>query len=519
METKRNTSYIRNIKCSDVYAESQVDYSLPDFLGDVRKILFTEAALRPSGRFVGGDEVELSGVVVYKVVYSDSEGNLSSAEFTSDYDYSVKCSADCYKDSVCDTKISAYSIRLVGPRKISARSSLVGSVRLSEEAALSVSGSAFDGDHMPEVSTKTVNIRCSQPSSVNEREFAEEITRLDGVIADEVSVVYSNAEIAVDSVSAEDGLATVKGKLRLVCCVRIDDQPAYSVEKSINVEESVNFDGLKSDMKLIPELTVTSLKSTVNPDETGCAIVMNAIVEYCILGEGNDSLELVTDGYLKTCATENSYESFNYQLLSDLLTFKESHSAEIMRGEVEGENIREIILMSATPKVESVECHENLVTICGEVRYSGVASDLCEDKILYIPVKFSSPFCINVNNDCQNCENIQAEVRLSARAATASLDPTKLYVGCVLEGSVTLSCDLSERVLSSSHAKEGEVFMTAGCSITVYYPTDEDTLFSVAKRFHTSCLKVARDNDISERVFASENPEGKLTGIKKLLIY
>ena len=127
MEIKRNSEFTRNVKCSDVYTESVADYSLPDYLGDVRKILFTDAALRPSGRFAGGDEVEFSGVVVYNVVYLDADNNLSSVEFTSDYDYSVKCSAENYKDSISNTRVSNYAVRLMGPRKMSARASLVGS--------------------------------------------------------------------------------------------------------------------------------------------------------------------------------------------------------------------------------------------------------------------------------------------------------------------------------------------------------------------------------------------------------
>ena len=194
MEIKKETSYTRNIKCSDVYTESSVDYSLPDYLGDVRKILFSEATLRPSGRFAGGDEVEFSGVVVYNLIYLDSDGNLSSTEFTSDYDYSVKCSGDSYKDSVSDTRVSAFAIRLVGPRKISARASLVGSVRLSEESSISVSGNAVSSDLAPETSVKTVGVRSSLMSSVVEREYAEQVASLEGAIADEVSLVYSYAE-------------------------------------------------------------------------------------------------------------------------------------------------------------------------------------------------------------------------------------------------------------------------------------------------------------------------------------
>ena len=94
MEIKRETNYTKNIKCKDVYTESVGDYLLPDYQGDVRKILFTEATLRPAGRFAGGDEVEFSGVVVYNMVYLDGEGNLASLEFTTDYDYSVKCSGE-----------------------------------------------------------------------------------------------------------------------------------------------------------------------------------------------------------------------------------------------------------------------------------------------------------------------------------------------------------------------------------------------------------------------------------------
>ena len=66
---------------------------------------------------------------------------------------------------------------------------------------------------------------------------------------------------------------------------------------------------------------------------------------------------------------------------------------------------------------------------------------------------------------------------------------------------------------------EGEIFETDCAKITVYYPTADDTLFSVAKRFHTSPIKVARDNEITETVFASDNPTGSLSGVKRVIIY
>ena len=519
MEIKSETSYTKSIKCSDVYTESAVDYSLPDYLGDVRKILFTDATVRPSGKFAGGDEVEFSGVVVYNVIYLDSDNNLSSAEFTSDYDYSVKCSGESYKDSVADTRVSTYAIRLVGPRKISARASLVGSVRLSEESVISVSGNALESDLSPETSLKTVGIIGSRISSTAEREYAESITTLEGAIADEVSVVYSFAEAIADSLSVEGDSVCVKGRLRINGVLKNEDQPLYGVEKIVNFEENLDFDGVSAEMSLTPRLTVSSLKASVNPGESGCDIVMNAVVDMCVIADYNEKIELLTDAYLKNAPTENDYRNFEYLSLKDSAIVKGTHNAEIDRSELEAESLREIILVTAAPKVERVEIADGVVNIFGEVRYSGIASDFDDNKASYLSIKFTSPFATNVNINCQNVDNLQIDAKVNAYGTSASLDANKVYVSCMLESSVTVCEEKSEKILSSIVKKENEKYESNGAKITVYYPTDDDTLFSVAKRYRTSVLKVARDNEITESVFASNNPDGRLKGVKKLIIY
>ena len=519
MEIKSETSYTKNIKCSDVYTESAVDYSLPDYLGDVRKILFTEATLRPSGRFAGGDEVEFSGVVVYNVIYLDSDGNLSSAELTSDYDYTVKCSGESYKDSVSDTRVSAFSVRLAGPRKISARASLVGSVRISVQDMLSVSGNAFESEYSPETSRKTVLVRNTKISSSTEREYAEQVATFEGAIMDDVKVVYSFAESICDSLSVEDGAVSVKGRLRISALVESEDQAAFPSEKIIPFEEKVDFEGADPLMCFSPKLTVSSVKANVNPTETGCELVMNCILELCVVADCNEPVELLLDAYLKKASSENSYQNFGYSSLVCHSSAKGTHNAEIDRSSLESDLVREIVLMTATPKVEKVECIDSVVNIHGEVRYSGIASEMIGDKISYFSIKSSSPFATNVNIDCQKCDNLQIDARVFAHSTAVNIDAENIYVSCVLESDVLVCEEKNEKVLSAFSIKEGEDQDRVNAKITVYYPSDDDTLFSVAKRFKTSVLKVAKDNDISESVFSSNNPDGKLSGIKKLVIY
>ena len=519
MEIKTNVDYLKNVRCSDVYTESSVDYVLPDYLGDVRKILFSEASRRPSGRFAGGDEVEFSGIVVYNLVYLDSEGSLSSVEFTSDYDYAVKCSGENYNDSIADTRVSNFAVRLVGPRKINAKASLVGSVRICEKSTLTLSGDALETGFDPEINGGSIDLRISRTSSVIEREYAEAVANLEGAISDEVSVVYSSIEPMIEEVRAEDDSVAVRGKLRMCAVIKNGDEPAYGVEKTVNFEENVDFEGVTPEMQLIPELTVTSLKSSVNADEVGCEVVLSGIVEICLVGEGNQRVDVLLDGYLKEAPTDNSYEDFNYTRLVCAAPIKGSHNAEIERADIESEGMREVVFLTSTPKVEEIIKEEGRVIVNGEVRYSGVASEMIGDKISYTNLKFSSPFSVNVNCDCQNDDKIQVEVELHTQNTSATLDSDKLYATCSFDGTAVVIMEDSERVLSTMNRIEGEGYKSDVAKITVYYPSKEDTLFEVAKRFHTSTLKIAQDNEITESVFASDNPRGSLAGIKKLIVY
>ena len=66
----------------EIAAEVGCDYVLPDYLGDVRKILFTEARCLPLPTYMSGDELSTSGAVEFRMIYTDSEGLLSSVSFT-----------------------------------------------------------------------------------------------------------------------------------------------------------------------------------------------------------------------------------------------------------------------------------------------------------------------------------------------------------------------------------------------------------------------------------------------------
>ena len=519
MNFSTENEFLRNIKCTDSYTESAAEYSLPDYLGDVRKILYTSAVARPAGKFAGGEDIEHSGIVEYEVVYLDAENNISSVEFTSDYDYAVKYCADKYKSAISDTRVHNYVIRLVGPRKISAKVTLVGCVRICERDSVSVSGTAFEEGRAVEALTESVRIRRCGESGVIEREYAEMVCRLDGAIADEVSVVHSRVDVDAESVEAHDGYVGIKGKIKLCAVVKNGESPAYLSEKSVAFEESIPFGELDEEMRLFPSIAVVSRKAAVNPDENGCEVVLSGIVEFAVRQEGNSSLEVVRDAYLCDCNTENTYDNFGYTELVGAMSKRVVHQAEIARSEIDAGDMREIIFITATPKIESVTVEGCGVHIKGEMKYSGVASEVKDGgDMSYTMIKFSTSIDENVNLDCQNDEKMQFETDAVVHDVDATLDANKLYVSTSMDFTIILSADKEVSILSSAQALDDEPAGSVGSCISVYYPTESDTLFSVAKRFHTTVAKLCDDNSLSVETAATNSSE-KLRGIKKLLIF
>ena len=332
-------------------------------------------------------------------------------------------------------------------------------------------------------------------------------------------MVYSYIEPLVEEIHPEDEAVSIKGKLRMCAVIKNGDEPAYGVEKIVGFEEKFDFEGVSDSMHLIPELTVTSLKANVNANDTGCEVVLSGIVEMCAIGEENQQVELIVDGYFMECDTDNSYDNFEYTRLSSVSPISGNHSTEINRADIDSEGMREVVFLTSALRVEEIEKEDGKITVHGEVRYNGVASEMIGDKISYTGLKFSSPFSINVNCDCQNDEKIQVEVELHTKNTNVSLDADKLYAECTIDGRAVILSEENERILSSMRKIESNDQTSTAAKITVYYPSAEDTLFTVAKRFRTSKIKLARDNDITESVFASDNPGGSLKGIKKLIVY
>ena len=515
MQTQKE--YLSGREISALRCESLGDYSLPDYNGDVKKVLAVKTKVFPTGKFVGDDLLEFSGSIGYDVVYLDSENTVTHAEFTTDYDGALRINSETYVDSDIATSVSSCNLRLVGPRKLSVKAMLDNDVRITESKIYDIPGDAFV-DMDPEVSTSTVKVLSHHFVRGEAKEYNEEILSIDGAISDEVEVLLVDAEFIADSVEKVDDKINVKGCYKTLLLYRNSDSAPQVVTKEISVDETLDVDGTMSIDSLQSRVEITSLKSRVEPTENGVSLVVSFSSLPVIYGVKNSDLEIVLDAYLKEYGTDNEYSEFTYTEHICTESSEDKFEARVPLSDLGVEEISDIIWCEGAPRVENCDFEGKNVKIAGEIKFSAIACQVNEDgAMLYCPIKMSVPFEQNVNINCQIHENMHTNCHTNCLDCKMEVDSNHVLTSCVLSTNVSVNSQKKQRCLGSSYLTDEE-YSRDESVVTVYYPDRSESLFDIAKKFHTSVSSIAESNRLTQSVFASALEPLDSFDIKKLVI-
>ena len=519
MEKNLYNEFTKSTKYRDVYAESGCDYVLPDYKQDVKKVLYTSATVIPSGKFFDSGELACSGIVTYNIVYLDSENRTEGIDFTSDYEFSLKTKDEGYIDSSVDTRVANLSVRLTGPRKFSVKAALSSVASIVESASVSTEGDAFEEECSAELDTKELLVRRTRFFSAEEKELAERIAELDGVSADDIRVINSSADVDIESVNVSEGTVVVIGNVISDTVLQNGVTPPYLTRKRIPFEQTVSAEGVGEGDFATATGVVTSVKTEINPEEFGCNVTTDVIMEITLCVEDNVNIELARDGYVIKCGVDNIYDDFRYTELKNVKNDRCDIEVRERRSELSLDSAREIVFVSAQPKVEGVEYVDEGIRVDAEIRFSGVACDVCDDDTTsYIGLKHSAKVSHIVKCDLQNPDNLSCDVRLRACSAEAQIDKEDVVFSCELCIDASVCEDGCEKYLASCNRRVDEKYESCSSRITVYFPDKNDTLFGIAKKFHTTVRDIAVNNSLAESVAKSSSDSSALIGVKKLII-
>ena len=510
--------YTRLRRDSDIYTDTGADYSLPDYNGDIKRVLYTSAAVTPASRYSDADAIGSSGIVTYDVIYVNAENKIDHITFTSDYDITAKLRAESITGSDIETRVSAFSHRLSGPRRINMKATLVSEIRVTEASAINteIGGAAADD---AECIMKNLNVYTCTFAHSAEREYAENIMNAEGVIEDEVEIIHTAIHPVLEEISSVDGGVAIKGYFNVCELIKCGEGAPILYKKKIGIDEIIACEDAKADMAATAYSSVNSISSSVTADESGISVSVSVIAEFCVSAFGNKEVRIIRDAYLKSSACSVSYEDFTYStyLTSEKKICCATHTLPL--SQICEDGIQNVIYTSAVPKLCEVELSDSSAKIGMELKLQGICANIDETgEENYYSMKNSFKREEKVSFDCQIPSDAHIDCKVRIADVVATIDEENMYIDVcyILDAAVyvtekeTRMCELSAKPEERYEKRESEII--------VYYPTEDDTLFSVARMFHTSARQIAADNLLHESVIMDSSLRGGLTGIKKLII-
>ena len=511
----QDNTILKHRTVSPLVCESAQEYILPDYCGDIRKILYTGARAMPIGTFEGNGSAEFSGNVEYTVVYEDHERRINSARFTSEYEMAVKCEDEEYVNSYCDANISTFSIRPVGPRKLSAKCTLSAAVGINERKSRNIEGDTFTY-HTPELYEREIEHRTFECLTAPTREVHSENMFIDGAIEDDISVYLMSVTPRHLSYTVNEDGVEVKGEILTKLLYKNGDAMPTEHEHVSDFCEQVEANtGAEF---YLPRVRVGATKYNVEAREDG--VLVSTDVEYTTLLEcyGNEKIGMVSDCYLCDYEVNNEYGEFYYTRLVGATSGEVTREYEVPRESIDGANIRNVIKADATSKINNVKIRDNSVEIEGVIRLSAITCEINEDGTLSCgTTKFELPYKENVKLDLQLSDNYRPECTVSVVNVDVDADAIALYPVVTLSVNCLVLSDEKTPILTAS-STFGEELLKEDGVVTVYYPDKGESLFSVAKKFHKELVTLASDNALSESAFATPYSSHSLEDVSSLLI-
>lgn len=480
--------------------ETGCEYTLPDYMGDIKRVLFSSASAVQAGKFISDGELELSGIVNFDVLYSDSEGKLTAFTASADVDVKEAIDTSGEVDAAMEISAGAPSVRVIGPRRVALRCSASVGMTVSEDGGSEIGGDVFGAVSRDDVEAMSVGIKAlsSRFYASGEREYAEEACRLVGVTSEEVEIIATSGRVNVSEATAEDGGVRVRGEMIITALVRTEEQPPFAIKKIIPFDERIEIEGTAEGASIRASACLTSETVGVAEDGDATVLTANAICEVGVTLSENRDIEVVGDAYLIGRETRAAYERMSYleEVCSLRIDSEVTHRAS--RAELGISEAREIVLISAEPRIDEKQVSGDKVEIKGACRISGVACEISASaEPVYVPFRTEAPFSLSLNAGSFVPEGAEPNLRVWVGDVECTLEPDAISVSMDLRGDVLITLAQSVERLASCSAVGEEKFDTPPSEIVVYYPDADETLYDVSKLHRVRVADVAARCGIS----------------------
>ncbi|MBE6570966.1 MAG: DUF3794 domain-containing protein [Ruminococcaceae bacterium] len=487
--------------------ENEAEYTLSDYMPSVSRIVKTEAKLNITDKLVNAGKLDISGEIVYTVLYTaENSGLLKCALFKEDFDEQYDMRTDTENvGNLCvfvkSVPIHATS-KLVGQRTFAARSKFSLAVEVVD---MSAGDFYIDERHAPECDVEYLRKDITASAlrvAENGRVDISESFEIDADMPEISDIVDADAQVFVKSVSVSEDMVSVSAEMEFTCIyeARGENGGEYvSLSKTITFGTQIEMPDVDAGWKAVCDIKLLSLTCDCTGDNFGeqRVIEINAAADIMPVALKNTESTVIEDMYSTECEIIQKRQNVHITSLADIYTETVAYSDRV-RFELRG--ISDIISSSldinfGNPELSQGEVvipAKGILSILGmkengdtdarssqisiRIKDGNIPPELFENKLRWIN------FCTVCHHEC-------------------SISNGELVLDIKINENLAALYEETAQVITD-HEKAGESAKnTKKCSFVLYYPENGESVWKVAKDHGVSCERVCAENDIDGKTF------------------
>ncbi len=528
------------------------DFSLPDYQPEMKRLLRIEAGVLPPERFASASGVELGGTLDYYVLYMGHDNRLYCAPLSTEYHLEVTPDGRerelmaaagepmvCLCDAVAEPPVG----RVTAPRRLSIRCRVQAAVKLYGESPVDAGGATVGdpGEGLPNgvaaMENETETLRGTAEVARLWSGLGEAMPLQDDIILPpgegEMRVVCAEGRVLMNEASFTDGGVLCRGEavVKLTMCPEETTDVMAEMMGDAGQDEST---AERRPIERVPALTVLQRKipfsCTVEMDgldggamdATGGATARGWCTDLAVsMEEGHMHLDLsvvcearaqrtesvryVKDLYSTRRETDCRYATVSAERPSRILCGNVTLSDSLTLGEVGMTPDMRVLDVTATaiPEALMVDSEKGRCVLTGSCR----AQLLLLRDGEYTSTDMTLPFRYEFDDSgvlAGSGDERQFDGAVTVVTCRARMDGERVGLDAELAVSLRTVCPAPLTMLAE--ATYGEEVTRRRGEYVVCFPTADDTLWSVAKRYHAPVAVLTAANGLTGS--EEERPEG-----------
>ncbi|MBQ8392955.1 MAG: LysM peptidoglycan-binding domain-containing protein [Clostridia bacterium] len=476
---------------SDIQLVNEIseEFSLPDYIPEVRRVLHTRASVLPEGKFISDSgtntSLEFDGTVTYTVIYTDDEGKLRSIPLSSAYEGKTII-PDSVETVFIDTGVDNVNCRVTAPRKLTIKTRLKSRILsfVENEIEEQISPKSTADEMYIQRRTKTLNTVSLKPVSMQNIRMSD---KFDIGSKASMTPLMCDAQMIITDCKARSGYIAVRGTVNVRCLCN-DGEKEIMLTKSLPVYEDLEAEGsLATDsVRCVGRCVSLSVSNEQSSDTSHLFFDLNCEIE----GEfyRNEESPVTEDCYSTKHETETAFKEIDTYSLVLAKNHSFSVNDKFKRKEPE---IEEIIDTLCEVLPDKAEIKNGKIALLGKVLAQVIGKTkngefLCEE--------YEIPFRTDMICDG---EDIISRINYDATVNDARYENDKFCIMLEIYPSLSVLKKEKTEILDSAILNKDSEYKNDASCVRIFFPKDGDILWEVAKKYHTTERKIVEDNDLS----------------------